>query len=821
MQSPPIYAVFQGPQWTQNDSNETQIIQALKSITSGPYLSGLVQYGSDGKASYTNNYTTTESINNSTVSSTTPFSMGDLLGFVNRLISERTLPSIGATAQTPIYVVFTDGHEPTSVVNAAGFNTDSGSEHAIWVDASLSEGKLSSLDPVTRTLSHELAEAISDPAGGIQVNAGASLPTYLLPVDASGNPTRVGQIGDFEPDGYRYTWRYSSGYLVQPYWSRQDNAFIVPDSNTQDFDLDPNWNTQVSRPSFLGSYDLTVNGDQRGSNYDDTITIGLTGSGGVQVTLNGETAQFGLGAISSIDINPGGGTDRVNVESLPAHVPTFIQAGTGATTVNVAASSRNLDWLGQGSLYVYGNGNGGSTTLNIFDQANNHPSTAYTFAPGEDPDLIQDGMLTRTVTINPNSPVVQTTSMYFNGLTQLNFWAGRSPNKILVNAILPVLDAAVGDLTIDGGGGTLTIADTVSLPSSSDGSNPPDIITNADWVKYMVTGQAVGLTDHYKEIRIETGPPEGVHVPPWHKVVVTDHYTSTNIAYSNVRSLAIQGASADDTYQIQSTPSGVPVTVTAGTSGSQQFQVGNAGSVQGIHSLLTLNGPASGAATLTVDNSQSTSKDQVTITPVAVGEASTDRFFGSGGGLGYSGIGALTLDLSDAPGDAVRVTPSPATGFTLNGNAKQYQAGHGAQLALDLTGVTHASNVPQGPGFGYWTFGNRQEVAYSGMGSMGPNAAVAPVVSRGVSGLGAGGPSPSASNPRGSGSTAILPFDPSGPASGAAAVPSPARQAVPASATTAFEFGRLTPGGPVAITPGAWRRTAREGSGKESVATIG
>src|SRR5205807_10224973 len=102
-------------------------------------------------------------------------------------------------------------------------------------------------------------------------------------------------------------------------------------------------------------------------------------------------------------------------------------------------------------------------------------------------------------------------------------------------------------------------------------------------------------------------------------------------------------------------------------------------------------------------------------TPTHVGAAAGNQFFGSGGLLTYSGVGALTLNLSNAADDAVLLTPSTGTAFFVSGNASQFQAGHGASLSLDLTGVLDAFEMFGAPGSGGWTFGNRLGVTYSGM----------------------------------------------------------------------------------------------------------
>src|SRR5262249_12687995 len=106
------------------------------------------------------------------------------------------------------------------------------------------------------------------------------------------------------------------------------------------------------------SHVLTVKGDQRGSDYNDWITVGLTGSGGVQVTLNDETAQFDPGAISSIDVIAGGGVNHVYIEATAAGVPVTINdVGGGSDTVNVgdAGLAGGLTNI-LGAVTVIGNG---------------------------------------------------------------------------------------------------------------------------------------------------------------------------------------------------------------------------------------------------------------------------------------------------------------------------------------------------------------------------------------------------------------------------------------------------------------------------------
>src|SRR5262249_10059800 len=150
----------------------------------------------------------------------------------------------------------------------------------------------------------------------------------------------------------------------------------------------------------------------------------------------------------------------------------------------------------------------------------------------------------------------------------------------------------------------------------------------------------------------------------------------------------------------------------AGGGTVNQFVVGANGSVKNIRSALTLNGSGP-SDTLLVDDSQATSQDKVTVTPTQVGAAATDQFFAAGGSLTYGGLSALTLNLSHAAGDTVQPSPSAATAFTMNGDPSEFQAGNGAVLDLDLTGVLNALLTPSGPGAGKWTFGNRQPVSFT------------------------------------------------------------------------------------------------------------
>ena len=110
----------------------------------------------------------------------------------------------------------------------------------------------------------------------------------------------------------------------------------------------------------------------------------------------------------------------------------------------------------------------------------------------------------------------------------------------------------------------------------------------------------------------------------------------------------------------------------------------------------------------------------VTVTPTQVGMAALDKFFASGGGLAYSNLPLLTLDLSSAYDDVVNLTRSPTTGFGVFDSLAAYQAGHGARLNLNLAVVINPVNASTGHGTGQWTFANRLPVAYGHLGTDSP-----------------------------------------------------------------------------------------------------
>ena len=95
------------------------------------------------------------------------------------------------------------------------------------------------LDYVTRIISHEVVETMTDPRGD------------AWQVDPR-NTSQWNEIADNEAQSYHYR---VNGYLVQAYWSQSDGAFKVDDGNSQNF--------------YVNNGELTINGDQFGYGSND------------------------------------------------------------------------------------------------------------------------------------------------------------------------------------------------------------------------------------------------------------------------------------------------------------------------------------------------------------------------------------------------------------------------------------------------------------------------------------------------------------------------------------------------------------------------
>jgi hypothetical protein len=166
-------------------------------------------------------------------------------------------------------------------------------------------GTDSTVDYVTRLLSHEVVEAMTDP------NLDA---WHVSPANPPEN-----EIADNEAEAYSYR---VNGYLVQAYWSQNDTAFRVDDGTSQFFYVNKDPNVFED-----GKGQLVINGDQFGDAYNDSIIVDVNPAGGVWVNLNGEVVSFEPGQITSIVVNTGAGTNYVNVNNEALAVGLTINDG--------------------------------------------------------------------------------------------------------------------------------------------------------------------------------------------------------------------------------------------------------------------------------------------------------------------------------------------------------------------------------------------------------------------------------------------------------------------------------------------------------------
>jgi hypothetical protein len=348
MQHPPVYLIFSGSYWTTSAGQQAEagLISSTKAILNSPYLSGLKQYGSDGTATFAGSW-----YDSATVPSQP--STTAVQNFLQTSISNHNAaPGLNDWQHAPIYVVVSD---PASSAqynggwNAGGIYQQSilffnipENIHMVWVGTS-SQGTGIWTDAYTMTLSHEFAETISDPdSNGIRINPSPNLPAQFTGPNQS-------QIGDYEPeDGFRHYGYRLNGALVQAYWSNQDGAFIVPDGNSEKFYLDPLWNGS----SFTGQYNLTLRGDQLGTNYNDSIRVD-NAFGSVSAKMNNQSATFESGQIQNVYIDTRGGSNYVQIAGVPSGVSVNVDSsGLGSSDVVFVGSDNASLALVQGTVNV-------------------------------------------------------------------------------------------------------------------------------------------------------------------------------------------------------------------------------------------------------------------------------------------------------------------------------------------------------------------------------------------------------------------------------------------------------------------------------------
>jgi hypothetical protein len=345
LKSPPVVAIFAGSDWTttQGLANERAALLGVGAIFGSPYLSALDQYGSDGKATFFSFWQTNST---PTLTGNTP-TAADLRTFVKNEIANQKQNNPGLIpGSTAIYFVISDPKDSTTSPGTFGFNDSDGSAvHVAYVGAKAFSGGGLQVDPFTQVFSHELAEAmvpaihVNDPGG---LNLGF-------------------QVSDGEPENFGAGYGYRLlGARVQAYWSQRDSAWVVPDGNSQFVWL--RW----SSATFDDTFNLEVDGDQLGTTFNDTLTLGRDPvTHGSRVTMNNQAFSFDPGQLRQISLSAGRGTNTVNVQSvLPGESVTVNGDTTSSTPDNVIVGNNGSLADIQGALTV-GNSSGGKVALRI------------------------------------------------------------------------------------------------------------------------------------------------------------------------------------------------------------------------------------------------------------------------------------------------------------------------------------------------------------------------------------------------------------------------------------------------------------------------
>lgn len=229
IEHPDLLPIFWGKSWPDLGNGITlpAVMNAVRSIITGPYLEGLKQYGYAGPVNlrYEMMVQDPPNINEPALGPGVSQSkaVNDAVrGFISTLVENERIDHADDNHDL-LVAVFLDSSVPAprdvnganSTLEIKEFLDDNIRFQYLWV---ITADR--SLDDVTATLSHELAEAISDPFG---TGWTQTFPHPSPHSDQISDP--CGQRGKLD------------GVTVESYWSNEDQACIIPTSGTRRISL--------------------------------------------------------------------------------------------------------------------------------------------------------------------------------------------------------------------------------------------------------------------------------------------------------------------------------------------------------------------------------------------------------------------------------------------------------------------------------------------------------------------------------------------------------------------------------------------------------
>jgi hypothetical protein len=409
MTNAPVYLLFWGSYWdtSAGSASEKQLVDAITNEFNSPIYNRLSQYHSGPAYVYGSQnggqpvyWTATEDAD-----PTNGFTDWQLQSVIVDAIDDPNSPIYSPNdterkdgGYAPIYLVIT----PPNIEDFSGdygYNSEfananlrDGTQNVIygWIGNGLNPS-YNTQDFVTLDAGNITADALTDPARvdnrGYWFASGPSYP---------GGGGIYGQIADWEPawePPYSLSYSYRvNGSLTQALWDQNAGAFTVNDGTTQNFYVTPQYD---SSGSYIGNT-LSIYGDQLGDNY----VINTTSTGGLRVTVNGETAAFDPGQITTLDVYTGGGGNVLNVVGTPSGMSTNIYgqgifdqvvmgsldqppAGHGGPPPGsgdgyMSNIRGSVHFYGPGAIYLYLDDSGDTTgqTVSMYDGQINYGGAA-------------------------------------------------------------------------------------------------------------------------------------------------------------------------------------------------------------------------------------------------------------------------------------------------------------------------------------------------------------------------------------------------------------------------------------------------------------